>query len=76
MTIAVDAGARQVRRRRYWLLGVKLAVSIGLVAWLARGLGLRTIASAMATASPPRRDATGGDLQRRDAVKTRNSLQI
>jgi uncharacterized membrane protein YbhN (UPF0104 family) len=54
MTIAVDAGTRQVRRRRYWLLGIKLAVSFGLLAWLARGLGLRSIASAMATASPPR----------------------
>jgi uncharacterized membrane protein YbhN (UPF0104 family) len=53
MTIAVDAGSGRMRRR-WWLLGAKLAVSIGLIAWLARGLGLRTIASTMATASPLR----------------------
>jgi len=47
---ALDPGAAV--RRRPWLFVLKIAVSVGLVAWLARGLGLKAIASAMARAEP------------------------
>jgi len=43
--------ARPGHRRR-WLVALKLAVSLGLVAWLARGLGLHAIVQAMAKAEP------------------------
>ena len=54
MTVAIGTGAPHGRTRRFWILGAKLAVSLGLLFWLARGLGLRTIANAMASASPLR----------------------
>ena len=39
--------------RRRGLIALKLAVSVGLVAWLAHGLGWKAILNAMAQAQPP-----------------------
>jgi len=43
---------RTAARRRPWLFALKIAVSVGLVAWLARGLGWKAIVNAMARAQP------------------------